>query len=95
MPGNKGSRSTNWSALVSKCRAVNDSQVNDSAGDDKPCDQKQPVLPKPGLGRFHGNPAHKTENDAKTKQSAPLAPGTKDENQGAIPNDLKNCRNVP
>jgi hypothetical protein len=52
------------------------------------CDQKQPVLTKPGLGRFQGSPAHKTENDRKeeTKRAvgeskkadatiSPLAPG--------------------
>jgi hypothetical protein len=46
-------------------------------GDDKPCDQKQPVLAKPGLGRFQGSPAYETENDAKKRQSGQLAPSIK------------------
>jgi hypothetical protein len=60
----------------------------------KPCDQRQPVLTKPGLGGFQGSPAHKTENGAKKRQNAQLVPGIKDENQAAIPNDLKKGENV-
>jgi hypothetical protein len=39
----KGSRSRDWSALVSKCRKCQVT-VNDSVGDDKLCDQKESVL---------------------------------------------------
>ena len=47
-----------------------DCQVNDSAGDDEPCEQKPPwpVLAKLGLRRFQGSPARETENDAKWRK---------------------------
>ena len=32
-------------------------------GDDKPYDQKQPVLAKQGFRRFQGSPAHEVENE--------------------------------
>ncbi len=89
----KGSRSTDWSALASKLSKLSsDSQTaDDRAGEGKPCNQKQPVLAQPDLGRFQGSQPIKS----KMTQSAQLAPGITDENQGAIPNDLKKCRNVP
>ena len=96
MPGNKGfSFDRLVGAFVEIVETVSDSQVNDSAGDDEPCDQKHPIPAKPGLGPFQCSPAQKPKMTERMRQSAQLSPGIEDENQGAIPEDLKKCRNVP
>src|SRR5260370_1409593 len=60
MTGNKGfSFDRLVGAFVEIVETVNDSQVNDSAGDDAPCDQKRPIPAKPGLGPFQCSPAEK------------------------------------
>jgi hypothetical protein len=67
MPGNRG---ISFERLVGACvenvETVSDSQeLMTALVKTSLCDQRQPVLTKPGLGRFPGNPAHKTENDRK------------------------------
>jgi len=51
--------------------------------------------PNRALDGFNAAQLIKPQMTAKKRQSAQLSAGIKDENQGAIPKDLKKCRKVP